>query len=106
MPKIKVLCMGSCKGRLADYFDKVRSLHAKHHFELLIISGDLFSPSDPLTEEPEQADGLRALLDGEIDVPLSTYFSIGKTPLPASVQQRVDANQGEVCPNLFYLGQS
>lgn len=33
-----------------------------------------------------------------------TYFIAGDRPLPPAVQSRIDANDGEVCANLYYLG--
>jgi hypothetical protein len=33
-----------------------------------------------------------------------TYFIIGNVPFPDSVQKHIDATDGEVCNNLYYLG--
>jgi hypothetical protein len=37
-------------------------------------------------------------------VPLPTYFSLGKHPLPEKVTFKLDAAGGELCSNLFFLG--
>ncbi|KAI9490653.1 CwfJ C-terminus 1-domain-containing protein-like protein [Zychaea mexicana] len=33
-----------------------------------------------------------------------TYFMTGDQPIPEAAQSRIDANDGEVCDNLYYLG--
>lgn len=33
-----------------------------------------------------------------------TYFIIGDTPFPPAIQQHIEATDGEVCSNLYYLG--
>ena len=37
-------------------------------------------------------------------VPLPTYFILGSQPLPPSLRQAVLSHDGEVCPNLTFLG--
>jgi hypothetical protein len=33
-----------------------------------------------------------------------TYFIIGDNPFPASIQEHIEATDGQVCNNLYYLG--
>ena len=40
-----------------------------------------------------------------MEVPIPTYFSIGKNALPGSVQQKIGESGGEVTDNLVFLGQ-
>ena len=40
-----------------------------------------------------------------MEVPVPTYFSIGKNALPGSVQQKIGESGGEVTDNLVFLGQ-
>lgn len=37
-------------------------------------------------------------------VPIMTYFIIGDTPFPESVQKHIETTDGQVCSNLYYLG--
>jgi hypothetical protein len=71
-------------------------LHAKNNFALAIITGDVFTPdTDDAT--------LDSLIDGTIEVPLPTYFTVGLHPLPPRIVAKVEANE-EICPNLHFLG--
>lgn len=46
------------------------------------------------------------LLNDEIVVPFQTYFALGKRPLPESVVEKLKANNGQVCENLFVMGRN
>lgn len=46
---------------------------------------------------------ITALLQGNISVPLPTYFTIGDRPLPTRIVEKIEADD-EVCPNLHFLG--
>lgn len=35
---------------------------------------------------------------------MMTYFIIGNTPFPESIQKHIETTDGEVCSNLYYLG--
>lgn len=35
---------------------------------------------------------------------MMTYFIIGDTPFPESIQKHIETTDGEVCSNLYYLG--
>ena len=64
--------------------------------------GELFA--DPVESSSEEDETVSALLDGKITVPLPTYFTLGRRPLPEKVMQQLEASNGEVCPNLYFLG--
>lgn len=32
------------------------------------------------------------------------YFALGTNPLPAKVVEKLESNNGELCPNLYFLG--
>lgn len=75
-------------------FKKLTSLHAKQDFTLAIITGNLFSDDD---------EALSELLDGNINVPVSTYYTVGDKPLPQRVIDRLEKDE-DVCENLHYIG--
>jgi hypothetical protein len=89
-------------GRFIEVFEKISKLHAKTSFSLAIILGDLFA--DPANPSTEGEDDLTSLLSGKIYVPLSTYFTVGKHPLPQRVIERLENSDNELCPNLYFLG--
>lgn len=78
-------------------FSKIGKLHAKQSLSLVIVVGDLFG------EGPEADANLEALLNGEISVPLPTYFSVGDRALPATVVERLEKSD-DLVPNLIYAG--
>ncbi|KAI5804562.1 CwfJ C-terminus 1-domain-containing protein-like protein [Geopyxis carbonaria] len=108
----KVIVVGAPHGRFAEVFSKLATLHSKNSFVCAIIVGDLFgAPLSSTTEEPHStsaspADSIQIdrLLRGEIVVPLPTYFTLGSSPLPPAVLEKIESNAGEVCENLFFLG--
>ena len=51
----------------------------------------------------ENEDNVTKLLSGEITVPLTTYFTLGKHPLPPKVLEKLEKSDDEVCPNLYFL---
>ena len=83
-------------------FAKVAKLQSKNPFAFAIVAGDLFA--DPATSSAEYEDAVFSLLDGKIEVALPTYFSVGRYGLPSNVTKRLDAGQGELCSNLYFLG--
>lgn len=83
-------------------FEKISKLHAKNGFSLAIVLGDLFA--DPAVEAGDSEHRLTSLISGDPPIPLPTYFSLGKCPLPKQVIDKIDARDGEVCDNLIYLG--
>ena len=42
-------------------------------------------------------------MNGTLEVPLPTYFTLGTHPLPKAIAAKVEADE-EICPNLHFLG--
>lgn len=74
-------------------------LHVKQNFAFAIVVGDLFGDCSTENELEE----ISALLQGNINVPLPTYFTIGDRPLPTRIVEKIETDD-EVCPNLYFLG--
>lgn len=87
---------GSVNGQLRSAFSKLAALHTKNVFSFAIATGNLFG-------EAQDDDELVDLLNGHIEIPCSTYFTVGSTPLPTRVIERIEKDE-EVAPNLHYLG--
>ena len=81
-------------GQLETAFKKLATLHAKNDFSFAIVSGNLFNEDD---------ESVAKLLNGGINVPVTTYFTVGKLALPLSVVAKI-TNDEEICDNLHYLG--
>ena len=94
--------IGDVNGRLSEVFGKLSALHAKNSFDFAIVAGNLFADQDLVSDA--ESEELSKLLNGKIEVPLPTYFSLGTRTLPPSVIERLDSNDGELCPNLTILG--
>ena len=94
--------MGSVHGRYKEVFEKISKLHAKNAFSLAIVLGDLFP--GPLEGSSDDGNNLTSLLNGEVIIPIPTYFTLGKQPLPQQVVARLEKSDDEVCPNLYFLG--
>lgn len=92
---------GAVEGKFA-VFEKLSKLHSKNSFSLAIILGDLFA--DPTATSAESEAIITSLLKGEITIPLPTYFTLGKYPLPQQIVEKLNASNGELCPNLYFLG--
>ncbi|PWY78230.1 hypothetical protein BO70DRAFT_388072 [Aspergillus heteromorphus CBS 117.55] len=95
----KIVVVGDVNCELQDVFTKLSKLHIKQNFAFAIIVGDLFG--DCSTEH--ELEQISALLQGNITVPLPTYFTLGSRPLPTRIIEAIEAND-EVCPNLYFLG--
>ncbi|KAF9879684.1 cwfJ domain-containing protein [Colletotrichum karsti] len=89
------IVLGSLNGALQPAFSKVATLHAKNSFSFAIVTGNLFGAEDDAAVE--------ALLNGEIEVPLPVYFTVGTTPLPPKIVAKIEADE-EIAENLHYLG--
>ncbi|KAF7722896.1 hypothetical protein EC973_002616 [Apophysomyces ossiformis] len=63
----------------------------------MLCTGDFFA-------ENTNEDDIKDLIDGKIEVPLTTYFMVGSNPLPDSVQSHIKSTDGELCSNLHFLG--
>ncbi|KFA50830.1 hypothetical protein S40293_05829 [Stachybotrys chartarum IBT 40293] len=92
----KIIVLGSLTGQLEPAIKKLATLHSKNSFSLALLTGDLFAP-----ETDEEA--VTALLEGKLEIPLPTYFSVANHPLPTRIAAKVEADE-EICPNLHFLG--
>ncbi|KAI9824862.1 MAG: hypothetical protein M1832_001467 [Thelocarpon impressellum] len=98
----KIIVVGAVDGQFPAVFAKVAALHAKNTFSLAIVVGDLFA--DPAASGESDDAKVTALLEGSIAVPLPTYFTLGRHPLPQRVIDKLSSSAGEVCENLYFLG--
>ena len=88
-------------GQISAVFGKLAALHAKNNFAFAIVAGNLFAA--PSVDDKSDQD-IQQLLNGKITIPLPTYFALGSNLLPDRVVERLQANSGELCPNLYLLG--
>ncbi|KAJ5662712.1 hypothetical protein N7462_011638 [Penicillium macrosclerotiorum] len=95
----KIIVIGSPNCQLRAVFTKLAKLHVKQNFAFALIVGNLFG--DCTTEA--ELDEITALLNGNVNVPLPTYFTLGNLPLPTRIVEKIEADD-EVCPNLYFLG--
>ncbi|KAJ5179830.1 hypothetical protein N7492_003040 [Penicillium capsulatum] len=95
----KIIVVGAVNCHLRAAFTKLAKQHTKLNFACAIIVGNLFG--DCSTEK--ELDEISALLNGNINVPLPTYFTLGDRPLPTRIVEKIEADD-EVCPNLYFLG--
>lgn len=94
--------VGDVRGQCVEVLKKISTLHAKNAFSFAIVAGDLFA--DPPTDAESNESALDDLLNGRVQVPLPTYFALGRQPLPAKVIKKLESNSGELCENLMFLG--
>ncbi|KAI0378005.1 CwfJ C-terminus 1-domain-containing protein-like protein [Hypomontagnella monticulosa] len=92
----KIIVLGSLNGKFESAFQKLATLHQKQSFAFAIITGNLFSAD-------QDDDTISRLLSSDIQVPLSTYYTVGTAPLPARVVERIKKGE-DVCENLHFLG--
>ena len=88
--------LGSVNGQLRSAFSKLSTLHAKNVFSFAIATGNLFG-------EDQDDEQLADLLEGRLEIPCPTYFTVGTTPLPPRVVERIEKDE-EIAHNLHYLG--
>ncbi|KAL9600748.1 MAG: hypothetical protein Q9219_002989 [cf. Caloplaca sp. 3 TL-2023] len=98
----KIIVIGPVEGAFRSILDKVSKLHSKNSFSLAIFLGDFFA--DPSNSSDEDGTNVSDLIKGTITVPLPTYFTLGKHPLPAPVIKKLENSDDELCPNLYFLG--
>lgn len=98
---MRSIITGSVKGQFPTVFEKLSKLHTKKSFSLAIILGGLFA--DPTETSAEDEENVRSLVEGEISIPLPTYFTLGNHPLPPPVIEKLKKTENEVCPNLYFL---
>ncbi|OLL22633.1 CWF19-like protein mug161 [Neolecta irregularis DAH-3] len=95
---VKILAFGSVNGKIEQAFAKAKLIDTQHGpFDVLICLGSFFGKTE--------SDQVVKLLNGEIEVPLRTYFLLGQDPLPAMISEKTEREQ-DICSNLFYLGKS
>ena len=87
---------GSINGQLEAAFKKCSVLHVKNSFSFAIVTGNLFA-------EVQDDASLDALLNGQIAIACPTYFTVGTTPLPARIIEKIEKDE-EIAHNLHYLG--
>ncbi|KAF7714788.1 Uncharacterized protein PECH_007310 [Penicillium ucsense] len=95
----KIIVIGSPNCQLQTVFTKLAKLHTKQNFAFAIIVGNLFGDCSTEAELNE----ISALLQGNIHVPVTTYFTMGSRPLPTRIVEKIEADD-EVCSNLYFLG--
>ena len=93
------IVVGAVNGYFVEVFQKISKLHAKNSFSFSIVLGDLFA--QPTSDDESN---LTLLLNGDIKVPLPTYFTLGKQPLPQRIVEKLETSDDEICPNLYFLG--
>ncbi|KAK3113832.1 hypothetical protein LTR53_008470 [Teratosphaeriaceae sp. CCFEE 6253] len=94
--------IGAVNGKFTDTFARLAVLHSKQNFAFGIIAGDLFANLETATDGDKK--DLARLLRGDITMPFSTYFALGRRSLPDEVVEILEKSQGELCPNLSILG--
>lgn len=97
----KIAVTGDINGQLSTFFVKLTALQAKQNFAFVLIAGELFA--DPDVVQSKDSEDLAKLIKGEIEVPVTTYFSVGRRGLPSSVVDKLNSSDGELCPNLIAL---
>jgi len=98
----KIVVTGDINGKLSEFFTKLSTLQSRQNFAFAIIAGNLFADSDSTSSE--EAEDLAKLIKGDIQVPVSTYFTVGRRALPEAVVEKLNSSDGELCPNLIALG--
>lgn len=92
---------GGSTGSLKALLTKITGINSKHGpFSCVICLGDMF----PVDEDDTDAD-VGALIDGSLAVPVSTYCMLGSRALPKRIAAKAEASNGEICENLFFLGE-
>ncbi|TID22039.1 hypothetical protein E6O75_ATG10833 [Venturia nashicola] len=102
MPSAKIAVVGDINGQFPTVFKKLEALHSKNAFALALVVGNLFA--DPEASTPDDEQNVRNLINGVTKVALPTYFGIGTHALPQPVIDQLESSDGELCPNLFFLG--
>jgi hypothetical protein len=78
--------MGSLDGKLQEAFAKLETMQKKQNFTFAIVTGNLFGAN-------QNDETVHKLLNGGINVPLSTYFTVGTTPLPQPIVARIEQDE-------------
>jgi hypothetical protein len=89
---MKILVVGSLNGNVEKAMSKLKSMHQKHQFDLILCTGDLI-PLD-----------ISWILQQSLAMPIPLYFIQGKYPLDAQIQSMIDSSEGLIGPNIIFLG--
>lgn len=93
---------GDIDGQFKEVFAKLVDLNKKQNFAFVIVAGNFFK-EDGNAEVIVNAD-TEDLISGKIEIPIPVYFTLGRQVLPPDLTDELDANNGELCPNVFALG--
>lgn len=104
------LAIGSPLSDFKTTVSKISAINAKHGpFDACVLAGEVFKEGSDGSEVDGISCELIALLQvvrrAHEEVPVPTYFTLGKNELPASVQAKVGESGGEVVNNLVFLGE-
>ncbi|KAL8815568.1 MAG: hypothetical protein Q9223_005306, partial [Gallowayella weberi] len=100
----KIIVTGAVAGAFLSILEKLAKLHAKNSFSLAIILGDFFANPETSSNDSDDDANISALINGKIEIPLPTYFTVGKRSLPSAVTEKLEKSDDELCPNLYFLG--
>ena len=89
------------EGAFTAVFEKLTKINTKQGFALAILVGDVFA--DPTYASAEDDEAVLRLVQGKIEVPIPTYFTIGKQPLPQKILEKLQQSEDELCDNLHFL---
>jgi hypothetical protein len=78
------IVLGDVNGQLQAVFKKLTTLHEKNKFSLAVIAGNLFS---------EDNESVSDLLAGTLSLPLPTYFTVGTSPLPRRIIEKIEKDE-------------
>jgi hypothetical protein len=78
------IVLGDVNGQLQAVFKKLSTLHEKNNFSLAIVAGNLFSQDN---------DSVSDLLASNIIIPLPCYFTVGTTPLPQRIIDKIENDE-------------
>jgi hypothetical protein len=116
------LTVGSAVGSIREIFAKIKAIDAKHgKFDFVLCAGDFFGPPKEGGESGLE-DDISQLLGGNIEgsflkihvvkltyggplVPLKCYIMQGEHPLPERVIEKFAKTGGELCRDVFLLGE-
>ncbi|KAJ9621693.1 hypothetical protein H2203_007182 [Taxawa tesnikishii (nom. ined.)] len=96
------MVIGAVNGHIGAVFTRLSALHAKNAFAFAVVVGELFANAGEGSSDAD--DQLDQLLRRSIQIPLPTYFALGRQPLPDRVTEKLKENAGELCSNLYFLG--
>lgn len=100
---VKILIVKPSPGSIKSIFKKLTKINQKNGpFDLIICISDLFKPNHQ-TQEEDDDEEIKELIQNQISIPIRTFFMIGQSVLPNLIQQKINQDHGKVCENLEYL---